>query len=70
MQQRGMKDFQVSGEKWNRLLKEVYDGKEKLLANKILEGLDEEYVTAGKLEQVVEKEWRRHEKNVVACLKN
>lgn len=69
MQQRGMKDFQVSGEKWNRLLKEVYDGKEKLLANKILEGLDEEYVTAGKLEQVVEKEWRRHEKNVVAWLK-
>ncbi len=64
-----MKDFQVSGEKWNRLLKEVYDGKEKLLANKILEGLDEEYVTAGKLEQVVEKEWRRHEKNVVAWLK-
>ena len=69
MQQRGMKDFQVSGEKWNRLLRGVYDGKEKLLANKILEGLDEEYVTAGKLEQVVEKEWRRHEKKVVAWLK-
>jgi len=69
MQQRGTKDFQVSGEKWNRLLRGVYDGKEKLLANKILEGLDEEYVTAGKLEQVVEKEWRRHEKKVVAWLK-
>jgi hypothetical protein len=69
MQQRGMKDFQVSGEKWNRLLKEVYDGKEKLPAKKILEGLDEEYVAAKKFEEIVEHEWKQCEKNVVAWLK-
>lgn len=69
MQLRGIKDFRVSGEEWNRLLKGVYNEKDELSVNHILEGLDEEYVTAEKLEQIVEKEWRRHEKNVVAWLK-
>jgi hypothetical protein len=39
------------------------------LVDGVNEGLDEEYLTAGTLKEVVEKEWRRREKNVLAWLK-
>lgn len=68
MQIRGIKDFGFSMEKWNRFSKRVYNEKDKLLVDGINEGLDEEHVAAGRLKEIVEKEWTRHEKNVLAWL--
>jgi len=69
MQLRGTRDFGISMERWNRFFRGVYNEKDKLLVDGINEGLDEEYVDAGRLKEIVEKEWRRHEKNVLAWLK-
>jgi hypothetical protein len=69
MQLRGIGDFQVSEEEWNRLLKGVYDGKNKLSVSKAIEVLDDEYVTAERLREIVEQRWRTCESEVLAWLK-
>jgi hypothetical protein len=69
MQLRGIRDFQVSEEEWNRLLKGVYDGKDKLSVSKAFEGLDDECVAAERLREIVEQKWRTHEREVLAWLK-
>jgi hypothetical protein len=69
MQLRGIRDFGISMERWNRFFKGVYNEKDKLFVDGINEGLDEEYVTVCRLKEIVEKEWRRREKNVLTWLK-
>lgn len=69
MQLRGIKDFRISRVTWNRLLKGVYDERDKLLLKEFHVRLEEECEAARKLKVIVEKEWRRHEKNMLAWLK-
>jgi hypothetical protein len=69
MQLRGIKGFGIDRSKWNRLFRGVYDEKDEWLIKQIKTELEKEYVSAEELKKVVEKEWRRHEKNVLAWLK-
>jgi len=68
MQLRRIKDLGIS-RRWNRLFRGIYDEKDKSLVKEIQEGLKEEYATAEKLKEIIEKKWRQHEKNVLAWLK-
>lgn len=69
MQLRGIRDFGINMNGWNGLFREVYDEKGELFVKKIRRELNEEYVAAERLKETVEKEWRTHEKNVLAWLK-
>lgn len=69
MQLRGIQDFGVSRSKWNRFFRDIYDEKDKPLVRRIQNGLEDEHVEAEWLKGIVEKEWRQHEKNVLAWLK-
>jgi hypothetical protein len=69
MQERGIRDFGISREKWNKLLKGKPDRKDKLLIGEIQKGLDNEEEAAKKLKVNVENEWRRYEKYVLFWLK-
>ena len=68
MQLRGIRNFGISTAKWNRFFRGVHDEEDKTFIKEIQGGLDEEYVAAEKLKQIVEKEWRRNEKNVLTWL--
>jgi len=69
MQLRGLEDFGVSRAAWNRLLKGFRNEKDKLLLKEFGAKLRQEHEAAEKLRVVVEKNWRRYEKNVLAWLK-
>jgi len=69
MHLRGIEDFGISRAMWNRLLKRIYDEKDELLLKEIKARLRDQYRAAEKLKEIVEKEWRLHEKNVLAWLK-
>lgn len=69
MQLRGIRNFGVSRKKWNKLLRKIYNEKDKLLVTEIQKELKEEYAAAEKLKEIVEKEWRRYEKYVLTRLK-
>lgn len=68
MQLREIKDFAISGRKWNSFFRGIYD-KKKTLLKSCQNGLNKEYVAAEKLKEITEKAWRRPEKNVLAWLK-
>jgi hypothetical protein len=69
MQLRGIRNFGVGREKWNRLFKRIYDEKDKLLIQKIQKRLNDETAEAEKLKEIVEREWRQNEKKVLVWLK-
>ena len=69
MQLRGIRNFGISRQEWNKLLRGAYNEKAKLLVEEIQKGLNKEYAVAEKLKKIVEKDWTRHEKNVLAWLK-
>lgn len=69
MQLRGIRNFGVSRKKWNKLLRKIYNEKDKLLVTEIQKELKEEYAAAEKLKEIVEREWRRYEKYVLTWIK-
>jgi len=69
MQLRGIRNFGISRQEWNKLFRGAYNEKAKLLVEEIKKGLNKEYAVAEKLKKIVEKDWTRHEKNVLAWLK-
>jgi len=68
MQLRGIKDFGISRKKWNKFLKGIRDEEDRPLVEEIQNGLNEEPIAAEKVKRIIEREWRHHEKNVLAWL--
>jgi len=69
MQTRGVKNFGVSRQEWNKLLAKAYENKYEALVNEIHNGLKDEYVAAQQLKRIIEAEWVQHEENVLTWLK-
>lgn len=68
MQLRGLRNFEIRGKEWIRLLERVYDETEELLVKEISSGLEVECVEAERLRKIIEKEWRSQEENVLCWL--
>lgn len=69
MQIKGVRDFGISTEEWNKLLAKTDGNKYKASVNEIQNGLKDEYIAAQPLKRIIETEWMLHEENVLAWLK-
>jgi len=69
MQLRGIKDYGISRQKWNRLLKKTHNGNDRQWLQEIQKGLDEESSAAEKLKETIEQKWSQNEKSVLTWLR-
>ena len=69
MQIKGVRNFGINSEEWNKLLAKTYGNKCKALVNEIQTGLEDEYIAAQPFKRIVQTEWMRHEENVLTWLK-
>jgi len=69
MQTKGVKNFGISRQEWNKLLAKTYETKYGALVNEIQNGLKDEYIAAQQLKRIIETEWRHNEENVLTWLK-
>ncbi len=69
MQERGIKDFGISREKWNRLLMRASSQEVDQSVQKIQNELSAESSEAEQLKVAIKKKWRLHEKRVLTWLR-
>lgn len=69
MQLRGLKDFGIGRNTWKKILIGAYGQSELAIVEEIQSRLKKESYEAKRLKNIIEKNWRLHEKKILAWLK-
>ena len=70
LQRKKCKDFGIDRVRWNRLFSGIVDRLDEPFLNRIRRNLRNEHMQAEDLKEDVEREWSRHERRVLAWLKD